>query len=430
MVRTTRNSGAHASREEGLHDRFARAVDDDVDGGVRDASDHDMERELAVVAALREAGDAAGPTRDEVDRMRNRVLAGSAGFERSAGPDEPATPSRVTPSRVTPMRSRRGGRHTKRATVAAEARKHLVVAAAATLCLLMSLSGMSLLLSRDALPGDALYAFKRSTESAELGLTFGEQARALKHLEFATARISEIDRMADRADTDGSDGSGGPDAARFLALLADFDSDTVVGTRMLTAVATEGDLAILSSLRGWAQQQQERLDDLRAALPAEAGDRISSSMALLDLVQQRAAALQDRAGCQNITSGVSDELGPLPAEQPCQPVPLDDAASAVPLHPSPTTAAPAPPDTVTTPSTTPTREQVATEEEQETDRPRLGDIFPNPGREDGGARQWWPDKGWPERDGSSSDGRQLVIPLPLLPDIAVPPSRPDDPTPR
>ncbi len=414
MVRTTRRSAARTSREEGRQDRFARAVD----GGVRDASDHEMERELAVAAALREAGEAAGPTRDEVDRMRQRVLAGAASFERGAGGGD----------RVTPMRSRRGGRHTKRTAVAFEARKHLMVAAAAALCLVMSLSGTSLLLSRDALPGDALYAFKRSAETAELGLTFGEQARALKHLEFATARISEIERMAARTDTDSSWGSG---TTRFLAALDDFESDTVVGTRMLTSVAVEDDLAILSSLRGWAQQQQERLDDLRAALPAQAGGQITGSITLLDLVTQRAAALQDRAGCQNITSGASDELGPLPADGRCQPIPLDDAASAVPLQPAPTTAAPAPPDEVTTPSTTPTPEESAPQdEEQDTDRPRLRDIFPNPDREDGEDQEWWPDDGWPERDESSSDGRRLVIPLPLLPDISLPPSPPDGPTPR
>jgi hypothetical protein len=415
VVRTTRTSAARAPGERG-HDRFARAVD----SGVREASDHTMDRELAVVAALREAGDAAGPTRDEVDRMRSRVMAGAASTDRGAGSGD-----RVTPMPSRSGTSRRGGRHAKRSSVAAEARGRLVVAAAAALCLLLSLSGMSLLLSRDALPGDALYAFKRSAESAELGLTFGEQSRALKHLEFATARITEIERMAAAADADDSWVSG---TAQFLAALDDFDSDTVAGTRLLTGVAVDGDVGILSSLQGWADQQQERLDDVRAALPAEAGGRITSSIALLDLVEQRADALQDRADCRNMTSGAVDDLGPVPAEEACVPGRLDDAASAEPLDPAPKTAAPATPDGSATVPGKPA--PAGQDEEQDSERPRLRDIIPNADRDDHEDR--WPDREgepwWPDRDDSPRDPRdRLVVPLPLLHDLSVPPPSPDGP---
>lgn len=315
--------------------------------------------------------------------------------------------------------SRRGGRHAKRTSVTAAARGRLVVAAAAALCLLMSLSGMSLLLSRDALPGDALYAFKRSAESAELGLTFGDESRALKHLEFASARMSEIERMAAQAEAGITSGSG---TTQVLAALGDFDSDTIAGTRLLTGLAADGDLGSLSPLHGWAQQQQKRLGDLRAALPADAAGRIASTLALLEQVQQRAAALQDRAGCQNVTATASDELGPLPAEQSCLPVPLDDAASAVPLVPSPKTAAPAAPGGPAVP-TTPAPDGQAQDglEGTSLDRARLRDVLPQPDGADGPLQPTGED-GSSDRENSSDSGR-LVIPLPLLPDAALSPPR-------
>lgn len=407
MVRTTRRSAARASDEEGRHDRFARAVD----GGVRDASDPTMQRELAVVAALRDTGDAAGPTRGEVDRMRSRVLAGSSSVREADHDSHEPVPS---PTRWRGT-SRRSGRHAKRA-VGAEARSRAMVAAAAALCLLMSLSGMSLLLSRDALPGDALYSFKRSAESAELGLTFGEHSRALKHLEFATSRIDEIERMATEADAEASWGSG---TAQFLAVLDDFDSDTVAGTRLLTGLAAEGDLGMLSSLRGWADQQQDRLEDVRAALPDDARGRVTSSLALLAQVEQRAAALLDRAGCRNVTSGATDDLGALPAEEACVPGgQFDDTAAGEPLESAPKTAAPATPDgSAPLPSATPAPE-TPVQDGQESERPGLDDLFPNRDVED--AEDRLPDGGWP--DHPPSDGRSPL--LPLLPDVSVPPPSP------
>ncbi|MGH3979036.1 MAG: DUF5667 domain-containing protein [Pseudonocardiaceae bacterium] len=277
-------------------------------------SDHTLERDLAVVAALRHAGTTARPRPDEVDRMRERVMAGFATVEA----DSPDT-------RVTPLRTQRGGRHARRPSVASEARGRVLVVAAAALCLLMSLSGMSLLLSRDALPGEALYAFKRSAESAELGLTFGEQSRALKHLEFATARVDEIEMMTAQADTNGSWSAGGP---QFLSALDDFDADTAAGTRLLTTVATNGEAGILSSLIGWVEQQEQRLDTVRAAMPMEASTRLTSSLDLLERVRDRAAELDERSGCRNITSGVTDDLGPLPSEEACVRDALEGAASA------------------------------------------------------------------------------------------------------
>jgi hypothetical protein len=109
---------------------------------MRDASDLALQRELAIAATLRQVGTSVGPTQSERDRMRRRVMA-----EFNSVVHEGNSP--VLPMRVVSDRRRWIPDHT---------RGRLVVAAAAALCLLMSLSGMSLLLSRDAVPGDALYS--------------------------------------------------------------------------------------------------------------------------------------------------------------------------------------------------------------------------------------------------------------------------------
>jgi Domain of unknown function (DUF5667) len=305
-VRTTRTSGGRSSDGQ-EQDKFARAVD----SGIHDVSDRTLQRDLTVVAALRQTGAAVGPTTAERDRMRQRVLA-----EFSSVVHEGNSP-------VLPLRATR-----RRRWLPDETRGRVVVAAAAALCLTMSLSGMSVLLSRDAVPGDALYTFKRTAESAELGLTFGDQPKALKHLEFAGDRVNEIEIMAQQADSAGNWSVG---QGKFVRVLDDFDSDATAGARLLTGLALHGQPSSLPALRTWAEQQKARLAVVRAALPMPISARLDSTLGLLDRVVARASALSNRSGCVTITSGVRDELGALPANDACKPVPVDGTSAAVPL---------------------------------------------------------------------------------------------------
>jgi len=189
---------------------------------------------------------------------------------------------------------------------------------------------MSLLLARDAVPGDALYSFKRTAESAELGLTFGDQPKALKHLEFASARVDEIEIMADQVN---SAGNGSAGQIKFLRALDDFDSDATAGSRLLTGLALSGQPSSLSALRTWAEQQKTRLSAVRAALALPTSARMDSSLALLDRIIMRSSALSHRSECVTITTGTRDDLGLLPARDACKPVPVDGAVAAVPLPP-------------------------------------------------------------------------------------------------
>ena len=62
----------------------------------------------------------------------------------------------------------------------------------------MLLGALTVLLSRGALPGEMLYSIKRASESAEIGLTSGQEAKGLKHLDFASTRLEEVSDLIER----------------------------------------------------------------------------------------------------------------------------------------------------------------------------------------------------------------------------------------
>jgi hypothetical protein len=175
---------------------------------------------------------------------------------------------------------------------------------------------MSLLLARDALPGDALYGIKRTAEAASLGLTFGDEPKALKHLEFAAARVTEIETLAQRYANPSDAPVGG-----YLTALTDFDNDASAGTRQLIALATRGDGRQLESLRDWATQQSDRLAAVVSRLPDAARNREGASQDLLRRITVRSDSLLSRMQCYQITTGSVDDIGALPATGVCQRVP-------------------------------------------------------------------------------------------------------------
>jgi len=385
-------------------ENFARAVD----SGMREVSDRALHRELTVVAALRKVGASdmtGGPDPAERDRMRQRIMT-----EFSSVVHDGTSP--VLPLHI----SRRASRN--RRWIPEETRGRLMVAAAATLCLLMSLSGMSVLLSRDALPGDALYTFKRTAESAELGLTFGDQPKALKYLEFAGARVSEIEMMAEQDDVAGSWPAG---QKKFFQVLDDFDADTTAGARLLTALASRGQTSTLPALSSWAEQQGIRLRVVQAALPLPASARLDSTLGLLGRVVARTSALDHRSDCATITSGTHDDLGLLPAKDPCAPIPVDGTSSVVPLPDASGAPAGGPPNVIMppgllgAPSVSPAPVPGKAGQRSQPGlpgAPDAGDVLPAPGQPGAAPSQPLPGSGSP-----SSPAVPLPlpgIPLPLL----------------
>ncbi|HKS48372.1 MAG TPA: DUF5667 domain-containing protein [Amycolatopsis sp.] len=229
-------------------------------------------RELEIVSGLRELGDAARPGEDTRDRIRREI------YRRLT--EEPA-----------PSRRRR---------VLAN-----VLAAAAAL--VVALGGLGMVLSRNAMPGDPLYGVKRAAESAELGLTFGDAAKASKHLRFAATRLDELLAL------------GSPDAP----LVADFEREARAGATELTTLGVRGTGRELLDLRAWVAEQTAK----NIPFPQVTD--------LLRRIDGRVQALSGRLHCYRITSYQADDLGPLPAADPCTPVP-----GAVPEVPGPATRAP------------------------------------------------------------------------------------------
>jgi hypothetical protein len=285
-----------------------------------------MEHER-VAELLRRTADAVGPTQRERERMRLRVL---AEFEAMDFESPPA-----------------GGGVVRDLAGRSTAPGRLMVALAAALCLILSLGAMSLLLSRDALPGDPLYAIKRTAESASFGLAFDDATKARKHLEFATARIDEMEGMVARGNTP---------VGSYLTALTDFDTDAAAGSRLLTVLSTNGDGSGLTYLRDWATSQSQRLKTLRPSLP----ERADTSADLLTAITERANALIGRLNCYQITTGATDDIGALPATGACTTrPPAEQSYSNAPTATSrpgvvPTDGGPGGGGAPTTPTTTPT----------------------------------------------------------------------------
>lgn len=284
------------ARERAEGDRFADLVD-----GMADPEDDEFAKELAIIGGLRELGASGAPDAETRQRIRDEIVGRLAEAEAEAPP------------------KRRG-----------PAAANL---AAACVALVLALGGLTLLLSKDALPGDPLYGIKRAGESAALGLTFDAQDKAKKHLEFATNRVGELDELTRQ--------SAGSDA--YLTGLADFESDLRAGVSQLTALVTDGNSQTrLADLRTWARQQSDRLGIQADRAPTEARDRFEAARELLEKVQVRSADLGSRLTCYTITTGSSDDLGAVPAVGECVRNPDSPNAVVPPTASTAPSSAPAP----------------------------------------------------------------------------------------
>jgi hypothetical protein len=163
----------------------------------------------------------------------------------------------------------------------------------------LAVSGMSAA-SGDAIPGDALYSIKRSTEKAQLALAGSDVTRGQLYLEFAKTRMNEANAVRG-------------DLAGLTAVLGDMDNETREGVRLLTTAATNRrDTAPLDTLDAFGVVQRPVLVELVNGLHGPARERGLASLALLDNAKLRSAGLRTSVrSCGGRTGGV-DELGPLP----------------------------------------------------------------------------------------------------------------------
>ena len=133
-----------------------------------------------------------------------------------------------------------------------------------------------------------------------------EPTRAGETINRAHFRLDEIERMARE---------GVVDPAVFAPAFQDFDNATRSGSRL--ALSGDDPAGSAADLSAWATQQTARLSALRTTLPAASQSDADDALRLLDRVHRRAVALSSRSGCAQVTSGSTDDLGPVPAEGPC-----------------------------------------------------------------------------------------------------------------
>ncbi|MET7472490.1 DUF5667 domain-containing protein [Micromonospora sp. NPDC005686] len=167
----------------------------------------------------------------------------------------------------------------------------------------IALSGISAA-SENALPGDALYGMKRSTERAQLALASSDIGRGQLFLDFARTRLDEASSVRD-------------DRLGFSAVLDDMDADTRQGVRLLTTVAAQrSDPTALDAVDTFLAGQRQVVSGLLDRPDHADRERTRRSLALLDAAGKRTDALREAIACGLPAPQASDTLGPAPAACP------------------------------------------------------------------------------------------------------------------
>ncbi|GAA1868214.1 hypothetical protein GCM10009836_55860 [Pseudonocardia ailaonensis] len=209
--------------------------------------------------------------------------------------DHPDNPGRATGSRGP------GGRRPS-------LRRRVAVVGGAAMLAVVALAGGGALLSRNALPGDSLYAMKLMAEGTGSAFTWGDSAKAQRQLELAATRLQEVQDLRSRGQQ--------ADSADVEKAMAAFDSAASEGSRIMLAGAQPASDASLGDLGSWARAQSQRIAGMETAGAPLPG--ASRSKTLMNRLADRAEALQARSTCTEVSSGV-DDLGPIPATGTCVP---------------------------------------------------------------------------------------------------------------
>ena len=297
-------------------ERLARALDEQQGAGAHAAPAAGQDPELAALlqlaARLSRVEPPAGPSA-QLRSSTREMLVGLAAQRSAQTPGPPVSSRRNSAAwRAEPSWGRRS-----------------LVAVAALAVLVGTAGGLSLA-SRDALPGDTLYAAKRATEQVQLGLTFDTDTRGVALLHLAETRLAEVTGLLDAPTALSLTGTGdvrrvdlvlaaGADSSVVVDTLAVMDRQTKAGVSLLTNSALDSsDLSTLSIVPGWADGQQALLGDLVPEMSPDERARAQNSLALLDRVAQRAEGWQQVQDCSCAPGVGRDDLGPVPC-RPCLP---------------------------------------------------------------------------------------------------------------
>ena len=175
-----------------------------------------------------------------------------------------------------------------------------------------AIAGVSIGASR-SLPGDALYGLKEASESVQLAATQGDEAKGKKHLDFARARLSEVEALAGRGEALPAMVPGRPLAA---ALPDSSDSDTITETLramddqtragaedLYAAYEQSGSIEPLTTLHDFTRKQYTELMALLPSLPADVQAPAKRSLALLRVVATETVSLAPHSSGSTGSSG-------------------------------------------------------------------------------------------------------------------------------
>ncbi len=270
---------------------------------------------------LRRYPDPAG----SADPATRELLSALRGLETELPGPEPTfrTELRGQLVAVTPRLVREGADEpaaTPRRSLGRRLRRPVGLAVAVVAVFAVLISG-AVFLSRNAVPGDALYRVKRASENVQLSLATGDTDRGRTYLDQAKTRVGEATTLWTHAVGSGPPVVSTRTANRMSDTLDDADSDTRSGVSVLTTAAVHNrSTASLAVITAWAPGQIARLQAILAATPAGAiHTRATASLLLAAQATQRAEQLRAELGCACLSSGRTDQLGPLPCTSCNQP---------------------------------------------------------------------------------------------------------------
>ncbi|MEU8125922.1 DUF5667 domain-containing protein [Micromonospora sp. NPDC049049] len=163
----------------------------------------------------------------------------------------------------------------------------------------IAVSGISAA-SENAVPGDALYGMKRSTERAQLALASSDISRGQLFLDFARTRVGEAAKL--RGDRIG-----------YSAVLDDMDADSRQGVRLLTSAAVQrAEPGSLDTLNTFVSSQRRAVRGLLDGSTRVDRERTQRSLVLLDSIRERSDDLRAAIACGLPAPTASDALGPNP----------------------------------------------------------------------------------------------------------------------
>src|SRR4051794_36321010 len=248
---------------------------------------------LALGTALRSAAVADGPAPEFRTALRQRLVAVAP--VQGVGETASVT-SRVRESAGAWRVQRRGA---------------LVAGGAAAVT---AVAGVSLGASR-SLPGDAFYGLKQASESGQPAGAQGNEAQGKKHLDFARARLSEVEALAGRGEALPTLVPGRPSAAA-AAPARSGDSETITDTLramddqtragaedLYAAYQHSGSIEPLATLHAFTQKQYAELMALLPSLPVDVQAPAKRSLALLRIVATETVALAPHRSGSTGSSG-------------------------------------------------------------------------------------------------------------------------------